>query len=101
MHAFVAGNLADDMEKNVEVGNVYCISDFTVNEYKADEKFRCIYSDKQIAFTNSTKVKLMENDKLIADNMFDFYDLGDLKEIADKNVYLTGIIYSSYFILLN
>lgn len=91
LHAFIPGNLADQNSNLISNGNLYVMYDFTVKEYKPEEKFRCVRSEMQIIFTNSTKVEaLLKDDKLIQDNMFDFSDLGDLKGAAHKNIYLTG-----------
>lgn len=51
MHAFVPGNVIDKHEDKLVEGNICSISNFTVKEYKPDEKFRCINSDKQFIFT--------------------------------------------------
>lgn len=93
MHAFVPGNVIDKHEEKLVEGNICSISNFTVKEYKPDEKFRCINSDKQIIFTTYTQVqKIDEDDLLIAKNIFDFYDLGDLSLIANENTHLTDVI---------
>lgn len=91
MHAFVPGNIIDKHEDKLKEGNICFISNFSVKEYKVDEKFRCVNNDKQIILTTYTDVrKSPKDDILIANNMFDFYDLSELSEIANQNVYLTG-----------
>lgn len=91
MHAFVPGNIIEKHEDKLQEGNICSISNFSVKDYKSEDKFRCVNSEKQIIFTNYTEVRRFEdNDMLIAKNIFDFYDLGDLSEIANVNVYLTG-----------
>ena len=91
MHAYVPANLIQKHDKNVVDGSVCIISEFTVKDYKKEDKFRCINSEKQIIFTKDTEcIKIDEDDLLIPNNIFDFYDLAELKEIADSNVYLTG-----------
>lgn len=90
IHAFVPGNLADKNEYDLIVGKIYIIFNFTVKDYRPEEKFRVIQNNKQIIFISYTKVKeINDNDTLIEENMFDFFDLSNLKEIANKNVYLT------------
>lgn len=91
LHAFVPIAQADEMEKKLKLGKNYKIYNFIVKNYKHDEKFRCIHSEKQIMLTNHTKVaEVIESDDLIPNNIFDFYDLDDLKPIANQNTYLTG-----------
>ncbi|KAK1396630.1 hypothetical protein POM88_006493 [Heracleum sosnowskyi] len=93
IHGFVPGNIIDKHEIKLLEGNICSISNFSVKDYKTEEKFRCINSDKQIIFTTYTDVKTFhEDDVLIAKNIFDFYDLGDLSDIANQNVFLTDVI---------
>lgn len=93
LHAFVPGFQAEEKEKSLELGKIYKIYNFVVKKYQMDEKFRCVHSDKQIIFTNHTKVEeVIETDGLIQHNMFDFFDLDDLKAIANQNTYLTDVI---------
>lgn len=91
MHAYVPESFVGDKDEDINVGNIYIISNFTVKEYKPYERFRVIHSDKQIIFTTYTKVKEAgNNETLIQENEFDFYDFGDLDELGKQNVYLTG-----------
>lgn len=91
MHAFVPGNVIDKHENKLKEGNICYISNISVKDYKIDEKFRCINSDRQIIFTMYIEVVKSDRDAaLIANNMFDFYDLSDLSGIGNQNVYLTG-----------
>lgn len=91
IHAFVPGNVIDKHENGLNEGNIYAIANFSVKEYRFDEKFRCINSEKQIIFTAYTEVyKVDADESLIPNNMFDFYDLSDLSDIANQNKYLTG-----------
>lgn len=47
----------------------------------------------QIVFSNDTKIsELDEKDVCIENVVFDFYDLGDLKELSKQTTYLTGNI---------
>lgn len=92
MHAFVPGNIVDNHEDKLSEGNICKISNFSVKEYKPDEKFRCINNDRKIILTTYSKVhKLDQDHTLIAKNVFDFYDLCDLSDIANDNLYLTGM----------
>jgi hypothetical protein len=92
IHAFVPGNIIQNHEHKLSDGNICKISNFSVKEYKPEEKFRCINSEKQIILTTYSKVeKIEQDDMLIAKNIFDFYDLCDLAEIANENLYLTGM----------
>ncbi|KAK1385260.1 hypothetical protein POM88_022995 [Heracleum sosnowskyi] len=93
MHAFVPGNIIENHEDKFSEGNICKISNFSVKQYKPDEKFRSINSDKQIILTTYSKVeKIYPDDMLIPKNMFDFYDLCDLSDITNDNLYLTDVI---------
>lgn len=93
LHAFVPADLAHQKEQEINVGKIYIISNFTVKEYKPYERIRCIRSDEQIFFTSYTNVEeVNENETLIQENDFDFFDLADLEEVGKHNVYLTGIL---------
>ncbi|KAK1401325.1 hypothetical protein POM88_000930 [Heracleum sosnowskyi] len=93
MHAFIPGNLAEKFEEQIKVGKVYIIFNFIVKDYKAEDRFRCIDSNRQIILKNFTQIEeIHANDSLIPHNVFDFYDLNDLKVIANKNIYLPDIV---------
>ena len=48
--------------------------------------------DRQILFTNQTKVKeIEEREYFIANNTFDFYDLGDVKQLLKQTTLLAGM----------
>lgn len=100
MHAFVPGNIIENHEDKLCEGNICKITNFSVKQYKAEEKFRCINSDKQIILTTYSKVeKIYPDDMVIPKNMFDFYDLCDLSDIANDNLYLTGMYLMTRFFL--
>ncbi|KAK1401352.1 DUF223 domain-containing protein [Heracleum sosnowskyi] len=91
IHAFVPGAVAEDIEKQVELGVIYLIQNFTVKDYKMEDKFRCIKKEIQIVFGSDTTLKpLQENDVSIERCWFDFYDLEDLKPLGKQNTYLTA-----------
>lgn len=91
IHAFIPGNLIENHEEKLHEGNICTIANFSVKDYRTDEKFRCVNGERQIVFTSYTQVhKVDVDDKLIPKNMFDFYDLSDLMDIANENVFLTG-----------
>lgn len=91
MHAFVPAAIVEAHEEKLKEGNICTFYNFSVKDYKNEEKFRVVNNDRQIMLTNYTQIeKINQDDTLIAKDMFDFYDLCDLKEIADQNLYLTG-----------
>ncbi|KAK1372882.1 hypothetical protein POM88_029075 [Heracleum sosnowskyi] len=93
IHAFVPGAVAEDIEKQVELGVIYLIQNFTVKDYKVEDKFRCIKKEIQIVIGSDTTLKpLEENDVSIERCWFDFYDLEDLKPLGKQNTYLTDVI---------
>ncbi|KAK1373315.1 hypothetical protein POM88_029508 [Heracleum sosnowskyi] len=71
IQAFIPGSVSEEIEQKIEVGKCYTFSNFTIKEYKAEDKYRC--------------------------NGFDFFDLNDLGSLAHQNVYLTdamGVIHT-------
>lgn len=47
--------------------------------------------DIQIVFSNDTKVIELDEKEVYIDNAaFEFYDLGDLKDLSKQSTYLTG-----------
>ena len=101
MHAFVPGKVLQNNETKLIDGNVCVISNFTIKNYENSEKFRVVNHDKQIILTTYTHIEKEEKDDgFIQKNMFDFYDLGQLDEIADQNIFLTGYNQQSKLILI-
>lgn len=92
IHAFVPGFCSDQLEQKLAVGNVVSITNFTVQQYKVDDKFRPLRNDQQLVFSTETRIKQIEDPaNQIEDNFFDFYDLSELKEMSKQNTYLAGI----------
>ncbi|XP_074365288.1 uncharacterized protein LOC141706427 [Apium graveolens] len=92
IHAYVPETIADVMESQMVVGNMYLFKNFTLKEYKPTDRFRCIHKDIQIIFSSDTKaIPLDDNDVIIEKVMFDFYDLSDLKQLSRQTTYLTGV----------
>ncbi|KAK1354041.1 hypothetical protein POM88_047297 [Heracleum sosnowskyi] len=93
IHGFVPGNIAEEFLKNLGLGMVHIISNFQVKNYKTDEKYKCINYDRQVIFTHHTNIEqLTEDDPCIDTNAFDFYDLADLKDLANLNIFLIDVI---------
>ncbi|WOG86080.1 hypothetical protein DCAR_0205277 [Daucus carota subsp. sativus] len=93
VHAFVPGSLAAKLEAILEIGQIFLFENFTVKDYKADEKFRPVRKNWQIVLGQETKItSLAENEVAIDKAAFDFYDLADLKDLANQSTYLTDII---------
>ncbi|KAL1811212.1 hypothetical protein ACET3Z_021277 [Daucus carota] len=102
IHAFIPGQNVDKFEEKIIVPNLFIVSDFEVQAYKADDKFRCLHNTKQLIFDGETKMKDIEDDNSIAkEEVFDFYDHADLKNIADKNLYLTVTFWDRMAEILN
>lgn len=99
IHAFVPAKSAHDIGLKLSVGRIYSITNFDVETYKPEEKFRCVQLPYHIILKEYTKVKDVEDDgSTFPEDAFDFYDHSELLQIANKNVYLTGMI--SYFNVL-
>ncbi|KAK1397388.1 hypothetical protein POM88_007251 [Heracleum sosnowskyi] len=93
IHGFVPAKCADDLEIKLKVGSVCSITNFDVQPYKSEDKFRCTQNENHLVFNNNTKVKdVEEKGTTIANESFDFYDHTDLDSIKNLNVYLTDVI---------
>lgn len=91
IHGFVPGICADNLETKFNVGKVCIIKNFTVQDYKTDDKFRCIRKDFQLIFSNETQIKEIEDTgKTLPQNVFDFIDHSELQQMTKQNTYLAG-----------
>ncbi|KAK1402266.1 hypothetical protein POM88_001871 [Heracleum sosnowskyi] len=81
------------MEPALEIGKIYLFENFTVKEYREEDKFRCIMKEIQIIFSSETKVSDLDESEVCIDRAgFDFYDIADLKELTKQTTYLTDVI---------
>ncbi|KAK1353297.1 hypothetical protein POM88_052432 [Heracleum sosnowskyi] len=93
IHAFVPGEIASAVEPCLEMGTVYLFKNFTVREYKKEDRFRCIHRTIQIVFSRDTKFQELDETQVRIDKAaFDFYDIGDLKQLSQQTTYLTDVI---------
>lgn len=91
LQAFVPATVAYKFKRLIEEGKFYVIKNFQVKDYTELEKFRAVQMDKQIVFTNDTKVKDVEETEIfIPRNSFDFFDFGDLIQMSKQSLYLAG-----------
>lgn len=91
MQAFVPASMSQRMTRLIEVGKLYLLKNFEVKEYLDKDKFRPVKIDRQIIFTIDTKVKEIDDSEIfIPNNMFDFYDFGDLFNMSKQFHYLVG-----------
>ena len=94
MHAFVPTKLEEQVDNLVDLGKIYLLENFTMKDYKIDEKFRCLRKDIQIVFGEETRItELQEQDISIEKTWFDFYDLAEIKPLSIQTTYLTGEIF--------
>lgn len=99
MHAFIWPNYMDEFKDTFEEGKLYSIRNFSVKNYRK-ESLRCTRNDKQIWFSNYTKVLKIEDghktDKMIRNTEFDFFDIADIPEIVKQpdNNHLIGTIHA-------
>ncbi|KAL1806428.1 hypothetical protein ACET3Z_029496 [Daucus carota] len=97
MHAFIWPNYFEEFKNSLQEGKIYAIRNFAVKNYRK-ESLRCTKSDKQIWFSNYTKVTpaLIDerSEKMIRQNEFDFFDLGETGELLaqEDNNHLIDII---------
>ena len=95
MVVYVPASLADLVGRMVQVGNLYMIKNFEVQDYTEKDKFRPVRMDKKIKFTTATKISdLDENETFIPKNMFDLFQFSDLKKVSEQVLYLAGITLS-------
>ncbi|KAL1812701.1 hypothetical protein ACET3Z_022766 [Daucus carota] len=93
MHAFVPTKLEEQVDNLVDLGKIYLLENFTVKDYKIDEKFRCLRKDIQIVFGEETRItELQEQDISIEKTWFDFYDLAEIKPLSIQTTYLTDVM---------
>lgn len=58
IHGFIPTKCADQHEHNLRLGKLCIIKDFTVQNYKKEERFRPVQNDKHIIFLNDTKLEM-------------------------------------------
>ncbi|KAK1385861.1 hypothetical protein POM88_023596 [Heracleum sosnowskyi] len=93
MQAFIPGMIADRFGKMLQVQKLYIIKNFHVKEYKDEDKYMPVQTDKQLIFTIDTKVKeIAETYIFIPKNMFDFFKFEDIIKLAKQHVYLADVI---------
>lgn len=91
IHAFIPGLCIQQLEEQIVLGNVYGIKNFTVQAYKPSDIYRLLRSDFQLIFSKDTKIQDVEDLSTgILHDMFDFFDLGEIKTLADQKTYLAG-----------
>lgn len=92
IHAFIPAKSADQHDLDLRLGKICIITNFMVQEYKQEEKFRPVHNDNQLVFSNSTRIKVLDDkDKDFPTDSFDFYDHSELKELANNTPFLLGI----------
>lgn len=91
IHAFVPTICAYDLERQIRVGSINIITGFIVQDYKKTDKFRVVRRDNQLIFTTDTKIQQIEETAAqIATEIFDFYDLSELKNYMTETTYVIG-----------
>ncbi|WOH04074.1 hypothetical protein DCAR_0623480 [Daucus carota subsp. sativus] len=92
-HAFVGEAYAKKFEDSLIQGQIYVIENFNVKPYTEKEKHQCFKDDTHIFFSSYTHTKTVEkDDKLSPENVFGFYDISELGDIANQNVFLIDVI---------
>ncbi|KAK1405180.1 hypothetical protein POM88_004785 [Heracleum sosnowskyi] len=93
IHAFIPTACADQHERKLRVGKVYNITNFTVQQYRAEEKYRCLRNDKQLIFSKDTKIEDTEDKaNQIQQDAFDFYDHSELMALTKQTTYLADVV---------
>ncbi|KAK1372388.1 hypothetical protein POM88_028581 [Heracleum sosnowskyi] len=93
MHAFAPTAVADRLGRILQVGNIYLIKNFQVKDYTDKDKFRPLHMERQIIFNSDTKaLQIQDSEIYIPNNMFDFYEFNDLKNMAKQQLNLIDVI---------
>ncbi|KAK1370861.1 hypothetical protein POM88_036953 [Heracleum sosnowskyi] len=83
----------DFLKSKLKVGSVCSITNFDVQPYKSEEKFRCAQNENHLILNIHTKVReVEEKGTTIPNESFDFYDHAELDGIKNVNVCLTDVI---------
>lgn len=91
IHAFVPGSVAESIERDIAVGKVFLIENFTVKDYEASDIFRPFAKEIQIVFDDQTRITQLDEEKVYIDQfVFDLYDLADLEPQSKQRKYLIG-----------
>lgn len=91
IHAFVPGLCTNTLEGQFIIGKICIIKNFSVQDYKQEDKFRCLKKDVQLIFSNVTKIQVIEDDgRSIVPNAFDFVDHCELMAMTKQTMYLAG-----------
>ncbi|WOH00366.1 hypothetical protein DCAR_0519725 [Daucus carota subsp. sativus] len=93
IHAFVPRSVADELEANLQIGDIYFFENFIVKEYKPSDKFRPHRKPIQIPFNSEIVITPMQDNEVnIESCWFDFYDLVDLEPLTKQTTYLADVI---------
>ena len=78
------------------MGTVNIITGFTVQAYKASDKFRVVHGPVQLIFSKDTKIQQVDDKGTnIPTEIFDFYDYSQVKDHADRTDFLIGLEFSN------
>lgn len=100
IHAFIPAKNADQHDLDLRNGKICIITNFDVQPYKIEEKFRPVHNDNQLIFTNTTRIRVVED---LASNFpadsFDLYEHSELAALANKSPYLLGMHLSAKHVM--
>ncbi|KAK1376256.1 DUF223 domain-containing protein [Heracleum sosnowskyi] len=93
IHAFIPGLCSEEVEEKITVGNVHSIKNFTVQQYKPTDIFRCLRNDKQLILSRDTQVEDMEdNEASMPKFFFDFVDHSEINSLSNQKTYLADVV---------
>ncbi|KAK1373851.1 hypothetical protein POM88_030044 [Heracleum sosnowskyi] len=93
IHAFIPGLCSEEVEEKITVGNVHSIKNFTVQQYKPTDIFRCLRNDKQLILSRDTQVEDMEdNEASMPKIFFDFVDHSEINSLSNQKTYLADVV---------
>ena len=97
MHAFINARFAGRFLENLKEGEIYCISNFIVQDYTGLENHRLVRFSRHIYFGEYTRVEKISDPQIkMLLWSFDLFSLSDLEKYEGDKRYLFGIIFNLY-----
>ncbi|XP_017217090.1 uncharacterized protein LOC108194647 [Daucus carota subsp. sativus] len=93
IHAFINARISGPFEPSLEEGQMYTISNFSVQSYTGYEGHRCVRTDHHIYFSDYTIMhKITTSIPRIPDFSFDIFDLLYLDQTTDEKRFLFDVV---------
>lgn len=97
MHAFINARFAGRFLENLKEGEIYCISNFIVQDHTGLENHRSVRFSRHIYFGEYTRVEKISDPQIKMPLWsFDLFSLSDMEKYEGDKRYLFGIIFNLY-----